>query len=333
MPTRAEIQLYLSRLRRVPDLSTLPDPVCPICFERYAPESTTRMDEGRPEYAVRVLSLNPVTACTHAFGRHCIEQHFRSGGPWCTKCPTCRENWFPDSDASSSNDRTRQAADGVAFVRMQIPRAVRAVSAMGQVGETNDAWIDVVVPRSDVVVNVGVVAAEVDAQSTLSDDRSPWDSLQPEREEGAQTHAAPPNIQSRGGTGTTRLSSRQAISNAVVYLERSLLTAAVDEENEELRRAVEDVSRASQSLWFRLEEMARERENSDAPQPTPVRSSVQATRQESLGTRGIATGQISAHTGATGSETDGFRLPFERIGWGYGGDTSGIMGGTRILYA
>src|SRR3954471_682834 len=98
MPTESEISTYISHIAPVLP-SSLPSSSreCPLCFEPYASSSSSSSNLG--EHPVFVLSQHPKPACRHIFGHRCIEKHFRSGGPWCTKCPVCREEWFAHNHA------------------------------------------------------------------------------------------------------------------------------------------------------------------------------------------------------------------------------------------
>lgn len=211
---------------------------------------------------------------------------------------------------------------------MQIPRAVAAMGR-GRESEGNNAWIEFVVPRAEVVVNMGVAMTEDQSPQSLSEGSSLWESVQQELERVAQAHNIPRQDQDHANAGASRLSSRQIISNAAAYLQRSLLTAEIDEEDGELRRRVENASRASQAMWFRLEEMAHQRGDLEAPQASLAPSSVQDGLRD--GTTNERQSSVPGRTPT--SEVDNFRLPFERVGWDHGVDASGMWGGTRILYA
>jgi hypothetical protein len=88
-PSEAQLIQRLSTLRRVSieemDVEHLE---CPICRNDYS------FNPGNIEHAVRVQPRAPYTGCHHMFCRRCIEELFRSGHVWGTRCSECRQQWF-----------------------------------------------------------------------------------------------------------------------------------------------------------------------------------------------------------------------------------------------
>jgi hypothetical protein len=127
MPTEQEIASYISQIRPLPLFALPPnDHECPICLEPYTLH----------ECPVKVQSLHPRTRCQHVFGRDCIEKHFRSGGPWRTRCPMCKEEWFDDEtwgteDVESGSIWADMSTEALGmteerqFVSVRVPQRLR----------------------------------------------------------------------------------------------------------------------------------------------------------------------------------------------------------------
>jgi len=122
--TEAQIMHRLSTLRRVPPASINADNLeCPICTNIYS------FSPGSIQHAVRVRAQGPNEGCEHTFCRRCIEDLFRSGHVWSTRCPICRQQWFNPSpedieDASWEDLRVfmeRFGAGGDQNISHQIP--------------------------------------------------------------------------------------------------------------------------------------------------------------------------------------------------------------------
>lgn len=86
-------------------ISSLPndsstDLQCPVCRYNYSDPPSTYVHpdfpDDLPEYACQIQGRG---SCTHVFGRHCLENHIRSDGPWSHVCPLCRQEWFHPPNA------------------------------------------------------------------------------------------------------------------------------------------------------------------------------------------------------------------------------------------
>ncbi|KAF2681203.1 hypothetical protein K458DRAFT_391997 [Lentithecium fluviatile CBS 122367] len=91
------IQNFLTRNTRPIDIHSLPeDSECSICHNPYSPPDPAYLHPLHPdtetEYALQIVGRG---ACTHIFGRRCLERHIRAGQPWSHSCPLCRAEWFP----------------------------------------------------------------------------------------------------------------------------------------------------------------------------------------------------------------------------------------------
>ncbi|KAF2275787.1 uncharacterized protein EI97DRAFT_55496 [Westerdykella ornata] len=292
MPTDREIQDYTLRLTGlVPSDLPPTDRACPICFEPYAQQliysplhgllwtstfegaTTTANLGGAGEYPVSVRSKHPRSRCRHVFGSRCIEMHFRSGGPCCTKCPTCREEWFDHEEAVLDEEigagvelvttdagdlmADTRSAEGVDFVRIEVPQAVRLTARNREVAnlpgrgpEQREVFNYFPEPPQTYVYSVHEMAPTGIAVQPRTDflrltgsqatPRAAQQELPEEREE-------LPDVQRQD-----RLDNRGKLNRAIAFLERMLLTLDIDEARDGLTLRVQEVENAVENLWNQL---------------------------------------------------------------------------------
>ncbi|KAF2727406.1 hypothetical protein EJ04DRAFT_138013 [Polyplosphaeria fusca] len=203
---------------------------CPICQEPYAIRNAAfqhPLYSGRYEYPVRVHGRHPNSTCRHVFGRRCIEEYFRSQTPWSTKCPICREEWFPTYEEINA-----------------------ALS-----GQRNTA--NVAVRRQDQAQSVRLTLPRTPSRNTLS--------LTILEAPEVFVHEAPQVVDvaidtSDGGvTLASGLSNLGRIHRSIGFLERILAAFDVDDQDTETSNAVAAMEAITEELWQRLEARRRER--------------------------------------------------------------------------
>lgn len=114
--THDKIHNFLERKTIPLTLSALPadQRECPICMVPYSEVDTyyvhPMISSDAPEWAVQVTDCDE---CEHIFGRRCLENSIKAGGPWSHTCPLCRKEWLvpPHSARTEILHRVRRAAE------------------------------------------------------------------------------------------------------------------------------------------------------------------------------------------------------------------------------
>ncbi|KAF2752152.1 hypothetical protein M011DRAFT_523003 [Sporormia fimetaria CBS 119925] len=292
--TNPELSTYLTHLTHLTPLSpfSLPptDRTCPICYEPYLPYAVLSPHPSNPqihpegEYPVRVRSLHPHTQCRHVFGSKCIEAHLRSQGPWCTRCPTCREEWFdwPEDARWGDEERGREG------VRMQLPR-LREIDVVGDEGvRRGEVYAYPHVTRVYAVREV----EQLDGRALVPGQGAGGGGVMTE-EDGLASWSSTEDVHERRGERTTTsnadasgLGNRGRIDRTIGFLERMLRNADVRDGDAEVAERVVALEVAAESLWgkvvTRREDVQEESVVDDTPRPGQI-SVVQMRQVEQTG--------------------------------------------------
>ncbi|KAF2020359.1 hypothetical protein BU24DRAFT_469146 [Aaosphaeria arxii CBS 175.79] len=237
MLDEVEIQCRLKRTSPVPNC-TLPfnEQVCPICFEPYIPknEVSAHVDlssKGASEISVRVRSCWPGSTCRHAFGHNCIEAHIRSAGPWSNKCPTCREEWFPEDETPPFTSTDGRIDNG---------------------GDNHGSHFTSNLSSRDNARDKAPLSLE--NKPKLSDS-SCKESEAPKIDLGCGgcVGGVGRNLMRTPMANMEGLSNRGKVARSVQFLERILLTSNIDDDHPSISFRVQDVELAIEALWHALE--------------------------------------------------------------------------------
>jgi hypothetical protein len=228
---------------------------CPICFDPYisnrslTPSTTPRAIGKNP---VRIRPQRPGARCRHVFCKTCIERHFRSGGPWCNKCPTCREVWFDDDGDDNvqswrvdaeAEARDDLDSDNETIVRWPSDRDVGRADGQANAHAQAQVGVRIQIPRRYFVRVAQDPPAIPQAQSRSTETESS------DRVEGVDsTTSLSAYLKNVEG-----LTSRGKVQRSVDFLEQMLLTEDVDDGDDETLQRVQDVEAAIEKLWWKLE--------------------------------------------------------------------------------